>query len=160
MTVQADSKTRAILGLVVFLVMCFAVASIGAAFPPGAWYEALEKPAFNPPAWVFGPVWTLLYLMMAVAAWRVWCDGSWQEHRIALSLFVLQLGLNGLWSPLFFGLKRMDLALLDLGLLWIVLVATILRFRRTSGLAAALMLPYLAWVTFAGVLNYSLLQLN
>lgn len=157
---KADSKTRAALGLIVFLVMCFAVASIGAAFPPDDWYAQLAKPAFNPPAWIFAPVWTLLYVLMAVAAWRVWCDGSWHEHRIALSLFVLQLGLNGLWSPLFFGLKRMDLALLNLVFLWLVLLVTILRFRRTSGLAAALLLPYLAWVSFAGVLNYSLLTLN
>ncbi len=157
---QANSRTRAVLGLIIFLVMCFAVASIGAAFPPGEWYAQLAKPAFNPPAWVFGPVWTVLYVLMAVAAWRVWCDGSWHEHRIALTLFVLQLGLNGLWSPLFFGLKRLDLALLDLILLWIALLATILRFRRTSKLAAALLLPYLAWVSFAGVLNYSLLSMN
>ncbi len=157
---QANSRTRAVLGLIIFLVMCFAVASIGAAFPPGEWYAQLAKPAFNPPAWVFGPVWTVLYVLMAVAAWRVWCDGSWHEHRIALTLFVLQLGLNGLWSPLFFGLKRLDLALLDLILLWIALLATILRFRRTSNLAAALLLPYLAWVSFAGVLNYSLLSMN
>lgn len=157
---KADSRTRAILGLVVFLVMCFSVAAIGAAFPPGDWYAALAKPSFNPPGWVFGPVWTLLYVLMAVAAWRVWCEGSWHEHRIALSLFVLQLGLNGLWSPLFFGLKRMDLALINLLLLWVVLLATIVRFRRTSRLAAGLLLPYLAWVSFAGVLNYSLLSLN
>lgn len=157
---RADSKTRAAAGLFVFLAMCFAVASIGAAFPPGEWYAQLIKPPFNPPAWVFAPVWTLLYLLMAIAAWRVWCDGSWHEHRVALTLFVVQLTLNGLWSPLFFGLRRMDLALLDLLLLWAVLLATIFRFRRTSKLAAALLLPYLAWVTFAGVLNYSLLALN
>lgn len=157
---KADSRTRAILGLVVFLVMCFSVAAIGAAFPPGDWYAALAKPSFNPPGWVFGPVWSLLYVLMAVAAWRVWCEGSWHKHRIALSLFVLQLGLNGLWSPLFFGLKRMDLALINLLLLWVVLLATIVRFRRTSRLAAGLLFPYLAWVSFAGVLNYSLLSLN
>ena len=157
---KADSRTRAILGLVVFLIMCFAVASIGAAFPPGQWYAELAKPSFNPPAWVFAPVWTLLYVLMAVAAWRVWCDGSWHEHRVALSLFVLQLGLNGLWSPLFFGLNKLGLALADLILLWLVLLATIVRFRRTSTLAAALLLPYLAWVSFAGVLNYSLMRLN
>lgn len=155
-----DSRKRAATGLVIFLVMCLAVGSIGAAFPPGEWYRGLVKPAFNPPSWVFAPVWTSLYILMAIAVWRVWCDGSWHQHRIALGLFLVQLILNGLWSPLFFGLQRMDLALLDLLLLWAVLFATIVRFYRTSRLAAALLLPYLAWVSFAGVLNYSLLRLN
>lgn len=155
-----DSPRRALAGLLVFIVMCFGVAAVGAAFPPGDWYQGLIKPPFNPPAWLFGPVWTLLYLMMAVAAWRVWCDGSFKEHRIALSLFVAQLAANGLWSALFFGLHRMDLALADLVLLWILIVLTTLRFFRTSRLAGYLMLPYLAWVSFAGVLNASLLSLN
>lgn len=155
-----DSPKRAAAGLAVFVVMCFSVAAVGAAFPPGPWYEGLQKPWFNPPGWLFGPVWSLLYLLMAIAAWRIWCDGSWREHRLALGLFVLQLALNGLWSPLFFGLHRMDLALLVLAALWIVLVLTIVRFFRTSRLAGALLLPYLAWVSFAGVLNYSLLSLN
>ena len=105
-------------------------------------------------------MWTLLYLMMAVAAWRVWCDGSWHEHRIALSLFVAQLVANGLWSALFFGLHRMDLALVNLLVLWVLILMTMLRFFKTSRLAGYLMLPYLAWVSFAGLLNASLLALN
>ncbi len=155
-----DSRKRALAGLAVFMVMCFAVAAIGVAFPPGEWYRGLVKPGFNPPDWLFGVVWPVLYLLMAVAAWRIWCDGSWREHRIALSLFILQLALNGLWTPLFFGLRRMDLALLDIALLWIVLLLTIVRFWRTSRLAGALLLPYLAWISFALVLNASLIALQ
>ncbi len=155
-----DSRKRAFAGLVVFLIMCFAVASVGAAFPPGAWYQGLVKPSFNPPAWVFGPVWTLLYALMAVAAWRVWCDGSFREHRIALGLFVTQLAVNGLWSVLFFGLHRMDLALIDLAVLWLLIAATSWRFLRIDRVAGYLMLPYLAWVSFAAVLNASLIALQ
>lgn len=155
-----DSQKRALAGLLVFILMCFSVAKIGASFPPGEWYQALNKPAFNPPAWVFAPVWSVLYLLMAFAGWRVWCDGSWHEHRIALTLFVAQLAANGLWSFLFFGQQRLDLAMINLVVLWILIALTAVRFVKTSRLAAWLMLPYLAWVTFAGVLNASLLALN
>lgn len=146
------------MALPIFVVVTFAVAAISGLTSPDAWYEALRKPWFNPPAVVFAPVWTVLYLLMAIAAWRVWrqADG-WCA---ALSLWLLQLLLNGTWSPLFFGLHRIDLALLDSVLLLVALVATIVGFHRRDRIAAWLLLPYLAWTSFATLLTFSLLKLN
>jgi benzodiazapine receptor len=143
--------------LLLFLALPFAAGLIGSRFGPDAWFTALSKPAWNPPSWVFAPVWTLLYLAMGVAAWLVWRRGG---GAFPLLLWGLQLLLNALWTPLFFGLHRPDLALLDIGLLWLVLAATTLAFWRASTAAGVLMLPYLAWVSFALALNAAIWRLN
>lgn len=117
------------------------------------WYGGLAKPAWTPPDWVFGPVWTLLYAMMAVAAWLVWRRAGWDGARAALVLYFVQLGLNFLWSPLFFGLRSPGLGLVDIAALVCVLAATVIAFLRVDRLAGWLMAPYLAWVGYAAALN-------
>lgn len=154
------SRPKVILGLVVWLVLCFAAASLGALFTPGPWYAELNKPTWNPPGWVFGPVWSVLYTMMAVAAWLVWKRGGFGAQRVPLSLFLVQLLLNAAWSPLFFGLERPDLAFAVILLLWLAIAATIVAFRQVSRPAFFLLLPYLAWVSFAALLNGVLWQMN
>jgi tryptophan-rich sensory protein len=126
-----------------------------------SWYPTLVKPAFNPPAWVFAPVWTILYLMMGVAAYLVWQRGlSTAGVRTALVLFALQLVLNGLWSVLFFGMHSPGLALVEIVVLWVAIAATVLHFWRVTPIAGGLLLPYLAWVSFAAVLNGAIWWLN
>ena len=126
-----------------------------------AWYQELAKPWFQPPPWVFGPVWTLLYALMGIAAWRVWRGGMEKPGvRWALGLFALQLGLNAAWSPVFFGAHEIGFALAILAALWLVLAATIRAFALLDRAAAWLLAPYLAWVTFALVLNAAILHLN
>ncbi len=125
------------------------------------WYPTLAKPPFNPPAWVFGPVWTLLYIMMGVAVFFVWRKGLDADGvRIALTVFAIQLVLNGLWSILFFGLHAPGWALVEIILLWAAIGTTTWLFWRVAPVAGALMLPYWAWVSFATVLNASLWSLN
>jgi tryptophan-rich sensory protein len=143
-----------------WLALSFAAAALGAFFLPGAWYAGLQKPSWNPPNWIFGPVWTALYTLMAVAAWLVWRRGGFAAQRVALSLFLLQLLLNALWSPLFFGLQNPALALVDILLLGIALLGTVAAFWQARPLAGALLVPYLAWVGFAGALNFALWRLN
>jgi translocator protein len=148
------------MGFVVWLLVCFAAPALGAFSLPGEWYAALKKPSWNPPAWIFGPVWTLLYTLMAVAAWLVWRQDSLKARRGPLTFFLAQLLCNALWTPLFFGLHRPDLAFADIVLLWLALLGTVIAFWRVRALAGAMLLPYLAWVTFAAVLNFTLWQLN
>lgn len=146
--------------LVVWLVVCFTAPALGSWAGPDAWYAQLRKPAWNPPPWVFGPVWTALYVTMAVAAWTVWRRGGFKAQRLALSLFLTQLGFNALWTPLFFGLHEPGAAFADIVLLWLTLVATIAMFWRVHRGAALLLGPYLAWVSFAAFLNFTIWQLN
>jgi len=148
------------LGLCGWLLLCFAAASLGAVFMPGEWYAALRKPAWNPPGWVFGPVWSTLYTMMAVAAWLVWKRGGFAAQRRPLALFLAQLALNAVWTPLFFGLHRPGVAFAEIVLLWLAIAATLMAFRPVSRAAAWLLAPYLAWVSFAAVLNGTLWRLN
>lgn len=124
------------------------------------WYPGLAKPGWTPPDWVFGPAWGLLYAMMAVAAWLVWRRAGWRRGRAALVLYFIQLGLNFLWSPLFFGLRAPALGLLDIALLWAAIAATTLAFLRLSRLAGWLFVPYWAWVTYAAVLNFAIWRAN
>jgi len=143
------------LGLILAATVAVSAAG-GAVTTPeiGGWYRTLEKPPFNPPDWLFGPVWTLLYLAMAVAAWLVWrARGGWRAARGPLALYGVQLALNLGWSVLFFGLHRPDLAFAEIVLLWAAILATAVAFSRASRAAGLLMLPYLAWVGFAAVLN-------
>jgi len=134
--------------------------NIGAVFMPGEWYASLKKPAWNPPGWVFGPVWTALYAMMAVAAWLVWRRGGFSTHRKPLVIFLVQLVLNAGWTPLFFGLHSPGLAFAEIVLLWLAIAATIVVFRPVSRTAMLLLVPYLAWVSFATALNFALWRLN
>ncbi len=125
------------------------------------WYPTLVKPAFNPPSWVFGPVWTFLYILMGIAAFLVWQKG-WDNRlvRAALALFAVQLILNGLWSILFFGMQSPGLAFVEIIILWLSILATVLLFWRVIPVGGMLVLPYEAWVTFAAVLNGSIWILN
>ena len=140
-----------------FLVLPFLAGLVGARFGPDAWFDALATPTWNPPPWVFAPVWTLLYLAMGVAAWLVWRRGG---GAVPLILWGVQLLLNALWTPLFFALHRPDLAFADIVLLWLVLAAATVAFWRVTVAAGALLLPYLAWVTFAMALNAAIWRLN
>lgn len=147
----------------VCLLACFAAAGLGAIFSGpavGAWYAGLNKPSFNPPNWIFGPVWTILYVLMAVAAWVVWRLRTSHPVRTALWLFGVQLALNAAWSIIFFGFHRPLAALIDLVLLWLFLALTLVAFWRLRHAAGILLLPYLAWVSFAGVLNAAIVVLN
>ncbi len=158
---HSNHVLAASLELVAALAICFAAAAVGSLFPPDDWYAQLVKPRLNPPGWVFGPVWTALYAMMAVAAWRVWRRRrATAPVRLALGLFLVQLLLNAAWSWLFFGLHRPDFSFFDLLLLWVAIAATGLLFWRIDAVAGALLVPYLGWVTFAGYLNLALWLLN
>lgn len=130
---------------------------IGYFTAPGEWYASLEKPAFNPPNWVFAPVWSLLYVMVAVAGWRVWCSG---DGGTVLVVWFVQLALNFLWSPIFFTAQNLGLALAVLVAMLATIVVFIVTAWRVDRPAALLFLPYAAWVSFAGLLNLSLLLLN
>jgi translocator protein len=149
-----------LLGFAGWVALSFAAAWVGSRFMPGEWYAALAKPAWNPPNWIFAPVWTVLYLVMGVAAGLVWRQAGFSGASAALSLFVVQLVLNALWSYLFFGLQRLDLALFDIVVLWGAILAVAVLFWGANRLAGALMIPYLAWVGFASVLNFVLWRLN
>ena len=156
---------RSALGLAVFVVVCFAVAGLGSLFTTpqvvdGGWYDTLNKPFFSPPSWLFGPVWTVLFLMIAAAGWLVWRRGGFSGARTAMGLFAAQLALNLLWSGVFFGLQAPGLGLVEILILWAAILATILAFRQKSLVAAFLLVPYLAWVTFAAALNAGIWLLN
>jgi tryptophan-rich sensory protein len=149
-----------VFGLLAFVVLCFGAAALGGTMVepsiPG-WYAALRKPRFTPPNWVFGPVWTLLYALMAVAGWGAWRR---ERSRAAALLFLLQLALNVAWTWLFFGLRRPDLGLVGITLLWLAIVATMIAFWRVSRKACLLLAPYLAWVSFASALNFAIWRMN
>lgn len=149
---------RPILSLLPFLFLVALAAGFGACFQPGAWYEALRKPPLNPPGWVFGPVWTVLYVAMAVAAWRVW--RAQPGPSATLALWGAQLALNALWSWLFFGLERPGLALLDIAALLALLVFTTFALFAVDRTAGWLFVPYVTWVAFASYLNVGLWILN
>ena len=152
---------RELWGLAGWLAVTFLAAAFGSLFTPGPDYWALRKPAFNPPAWVFGPVWTVLYVLMATAAWLVWKRRGFQGAPGALGLYLAQLFLNALWSYIFFGLQWRGVAFFELLLLWALILLTLRAFRRAGGtLPWVLLTPYLLWVTFAGVLNYALSRMN
>jgi translocator protein len=151
------------LGLVVFLALCFAVGGIGGlvTYPAlDVWYKNLNKPSWTPPNAVFGPVWNTLFLLTAFAGWLVWRKKGLAGARVQMSAFAAQLALNLLWSVFFFGLRRPDLAFIDVLLLWIAVAAMVVTFYRVRPLACLMMLPYLGWVTYAALLNFALWQMN
>lgn len=145
----------------IFLAACFSAGVSGAAFPPGNWYEALRKPAWTPPNWLFPVAWTTLYVLMSIAAARVaGSPDAAGPTRIGLALWALQIALNGLWTPVFFGLRRMGAALLVLAALWGAVAATLVAFWQVDWIAGLMFVPYLAWVSVAGALNFSVWRLN
>ena len=148
-----------ILSLLPFFAVCFCAALSGAFFRPGEWYERLAKPSWRPPNWLFPPAWSVLYVCIAVAGWLVWRQGG-AGTAVALAVYAVQLLLNAGWSAVFFGMRRVDWAFGELLLLWLSIAATIAVFAPISEAAAWLLAPYLAWVTFAGLLNLSIWQLN
>ena len=151
-----------VLGLIGWIALVAVAATLGtiASVDAASFYGSLAQPSWAPPARVFGPVWTVLYVAMAVAAWLVWKRAGWRGAGATLGLFCVQLALNALWSWLFFAWHKGDAALLDLGLLWVLVLVLTVRFSRVSKVAGALLVPYLLWVSFAGALNYAVLQRN
>ena len=143
-------------GVALIVIACLAVEVVGGLVTSGSvasWYPALDKPTWTPPGWVFGPVWTALYLLMAVAASIVWLARDREEVCCPLTAFTVQLAANLLWSVLFFGMRSPLLAFLDLLLLWVVVGVSTAQFFTVSRLAGALMVPYFLWVSFAALLN-------
>lgn len=161
--VQPRRDTPSLLVLVICLLACFAAATIGSALTLPqipTWYEGLTKPAFNPPNWVFGPVWTVLYALMAVAMWRVYVRSNGSERPRAVTIFAIQLVLNVAWSAAFFTAHSLGGGLVVIALLLAAILATIVVFARIDRLAAILLLPYIAWVSFATLLNATVFALN
>ena len=150
------------LGLVGWLVATFAAGSVGAiaSAQAASFYGQLSQPTWAPPAWLFGPVWSVLYICMAVAAWLVWRERGFKGAPLALRLFVIQLVANALWTWLFFVLRLGALSLAEIFVLWLLIAATIFSFWPVHRLAALLLVPYLVWVSFASALTLSLWRLN
>ncbi|MCW8856182.1 MAG: tryptophan-rich sensory protein [Kangiella sp.] len=161
------TKTKDLLGLFGWLIVAFFAATIGAiaSVDAGDFYSQLVQPTWAPPGWLFGPVWTVLYAFMGIAAWLVWrerynLNASLKRIYAGLTVFLMQLVLNALWSWLFFGWKLGGWAFVDIIVLWIFIGFTVVGFLRVNKLAAILMAPYLLWVLFAAVLNYAVWQMN
>jgi len=146
------------------LSMSLAAGVIGSAFTftgINSWYQYLLKPNFNPPSWLFGPVWTTLYILMGIALYLIWKDGLKKDFvKNSFLLFIVNLVLNSLWSIVFFGLQNPALAFLVIILLWLVILVLIIRFYKINKLASYLLIPYILWVSFASILNFSIWQLN
>ncbi|MGV8075574.1 MAG: TspO/MBR family protein [Syntrophobacteraceae bacterium] len=154
-------KAKNALGLVGWLAVSFSAALIGSRYVPGEWYASLAKPSWNPPNAVFGPVWSVLYALMGVSAWLVWRRAGFTgAGRSVMGLFFVQLVLNALWSYLFFGLHRPDIAFFEIVVLWVAILVVVVLFWSVDRVAGVLMLPYLAWVGFASCLNFALWRLN
>lgn len=145
------------------VIVCLSAGFIGSAFTSSSidtWYNGIEKPSFNPPDWIFGPVWTVLYILMGISAAMIFLTGWNSATKLALGVFAAQLVLNTLWSILFFGLKNPGLAFAEIVVLWLAIAASILLFYRIRPTAAYLLVPYILWVSFAAVLNFRIMVLN
>ena len=153
-----------ILLLVISIIVCLAAGFIGSLFTttgPNSWYSNINKPSFNPPGWIFGPVWSTLYILMGISLFLVLQKGLPNTHvKIAVLIFAVQLVLNILWSVLFFGMQSPMLALIEIALLWVFILLTIINFYPISRTASFLLIPYILWVTFAAILNFSIFMLN
>ncbi len=156
------TRTKQIIGLAGWLLLSFLAAAIGAiaSVQAATFYQQLAQPSWAPPSSVFGPVWSVLYALMGIAAWLFWREGGWQRQRGVLALFVAQLAVNALWSWLFFGWHRGALAFADIVLLWLWVAGTLVGFWRVRPLAGALLIPYLCWISFAAALNFAVWQMN
>lgn len=157
-------KRKDVLALAVSIGVCLSAGIFGSIFTASeipTWFAALAKPAWSPPNWAFGPVWTTLYVLMGVSAWLIWRTG-WKRKDVktALGIFAAQLALNALWSLIFFGWHQLGWAFLEVILLWVAILVTIVFFAKISRPAAWLLAPYLAWVTLASILNFTIWQLN
>jgi benzodiazapine receptor len=156
------APTHPFIGLAGWLLLCFAAAALGGLATANApeFYKQLIRPTWAPPAWLFGPVWSLLYATMAVSAWLVWTQRGWAQAKLPLSLFVVQLAANALWSWLFFAGQLGAVAFAEIVLLWLLIASTAFLFWRIHRMAALLLLPYLLWVSFAAALNFAMWQGN
>ncbi len=158
------SGTVRIAGLVFWISICFFTAWIGAqaspGIAPGEWFESINKPTWNPPNWLFAPVWTTLYTMMGVAVWFVWKDYGFSGAKKAISFFLIQLALNGLWSQIFFGMQEIGWAFFEILVLLSAIIATTYLFFEKNSIAGWLMIPYIIWVSFASVLNGTIWWIN
>ncbi|HKI85449.1 MAG TPA: TspO/MBR family protein [Thermoanaerobaculia bacterium] len=156
------SPSKQLLGLLIWLFVSSLAAALGAisSASAGGFYRQLVRPAWAPPGWLFGPVWTLLYLMMGIAAWLAWRHAGWAGARLALTLFLVQLAANALWSWLFFAWHQGAWASVEIVVLWLLIAATLALFWRVRPLAGALLVPYLAWVTFATFLCFAIWRRN
>ncbi|HMH98524.1 MAG TPA: TspO/MBR family protein [Bradyrhizobium sp.] len=156
------STIRQVIGLAGWLLLSFAAAGVGAvaSVSAGIFYQQLLRPEWAPPAWVFGPLWSVLYLLMGIAAWLVWRQRGFRESGMTLWLFIAQLTANALWSWLFFSWHNGAWAFYEILILWVLLLCTVATFWRVRSLAGALLLPYLAWVTFAIALCFAIWKLN
>ena len=151
------------ISLAAWIALCFAVAGISGTWTARevvTWYPTLNRPAIAPPNWVFGPVWSLLYLLMSIAAWQVWISAPSPMRTLGIGIFLLQLMLNFAWSWIFFKQHAIGMALLEVVVLWAAIAATIFVFRQVSTSSAWLLAPYLGWVTFATLLNAAYWRLN
>jgi tryptophan-rich sensory protein len=156
------STRRQVAALAGFIAVCLAAGALGSMVTAPQipeWYSSLNKPPWNPPSWVFAPVWTVLYVMMGVAGWLVWTKTS-SPFGQAFRWFWIQLALNSAWSLIFFGLERPGLALAEILLLWLGIALTLAAFRRHSSVATLLLVPYLGWTIFAAYLNFTIWRLN
>ena len=154
---------KPIVGLIVWIAVSFCAGLIGSRFTGPAvatWYGSINKPAWTPPSFLFGPVWSTLYLMMGIAGWLIWRKAGFSGAPGAMALFALQLILNAAWSGVFFGLRRFDLAFVEIVVLWLLILATVLAFWRHDAKAGILLFPYLAWVGYASALNFAIWRLN
>jgi translocator protein len=157
---QTTNRNRHWAGLIAWLALCLAVELSGVTFLPGRWYAHLHKAPWTPPSYLFAPIWTVMYVLMAIAAWLVWSEGGFRKHRLPLSLFLLQLALNGAWSFICFRLHDLPLSVADMTLLWVVVAVCAALFFGIKPAAGWLMLAYLLWVSFAASLNIALWRLN
>ena len=157
---MSNTAAKNIFGLIAFVVIVAAAALVAGSFPPGEWYAGLAKPDLTPPSWVFGAVWPVLYLLMAVSGWLGWKKSGIKKGKIPLVLFLAQLALNAGWTWIFFGLRQPGLAFAEIILLLAAILAVTVSFWRIKRTAGLLFLPYLAWVLFAAFLNYRIWILN
>lgn len=151
------------ISLIIFILITFSVACVSGLFTASSisdWYITLEKPSFNPPGWVFGPVWTVLYISIACSGWLIWMKKDEKEIKTVMILFFIQLFLNGLWSPLFFGLKKPLWAFIEICFLWIFIGIYTITAKNISIVSFILFIPYWLWVTFASILNFWIYWLN
>ena len=158
-------KAMQVFKFIIALAVCFGASGLGAIFVTNDsianWYDQLQKPPITPPDWVFGPVWTILYLLMGISVFIVWNKGlDYPKVKQALGLFLIQLALNAVWTPLFFGFHLILPAFIEIMLLWLAILVTLLVFKRISPRASMLLLPYLIWVGYAVILNGSICYLN
>jgi tryptophan-rich sensory protein len=154
------SVGESIIGGIAALLLTFGTAFVGTRFPVDQWYAQIAKPTWNPPSWLFAPVWTLLYFMMAVAVWLVWREHGVSGAALPLVIFVVQLALNAAWSWIFFGRHQIGLAATEIMILWAAILGVIAGFWRLEPVSGALLIPYLLWVSFAAALNIAIWRLN